>query len=153
MCYILSIILNTQNILQFLPVFLEVFHIGLYIMNCNNNFVNYIILQYAVVGVKGFTWGLTLPGFDLIRGMVIDYMHAVLLGVMKHLMTLWFSAKDQSKEYSCFKMLQQIKNRLMCIKPPNTISRVPRSLDDLQHWKGALSADYYDLDKVFFGDF
>ncbi|XP_053397033.1 uncharacterized protein LOC128556331 [Mercenaria mercenaria] len=50
----------------------------------------------AVQGVKGISWGLILPHFDIILGVPIDYMHAVLLGVVKQLITFWFD-KSYSK--------------------------------------------------------
>ena len=45
---------------------------------------------HSYFGVKGLTWCMYFPKFDVIRGMAIDYMHAVLLGVLKMLTTLWF---------------------------------------------------------------
>ena len=35
------------------------------------------------------TWSMVLPGFDIINGVTIDYMHCVLLGITKMLLTLW----------------------------------------------------------------
>ena len=40
-------------------------------------------------GVKGLSWSMYLPKFDVISGTAIDYMHSVLLGVVKMLLTLW----------------------------------------------------------------
>ena len=44
-----------------------------------------------VDGIKGPSWLMKLTYYDIIRGTSIDYMHCVLLGVMKLLMSLWFN--------------------------------------------------------------
>ena len=42
--------------------------------------------KYApVCGVKGYSWFMFIPGFDIIKGIAVDYMHCVLLGVTKTL--------------------------------------------------------------------
>ena len=45
--------------------------------------------HHTVKGVKGFSWFMFVPKFDVIRGVAIDYMHSTLLGVVKMLLTLW----------------------------------------------------------------
>ena len=37
----------------------------------------------ALKGVKGLSWFLYVPGFNIIRGITIDYVHGTLLGVVK----------------------------------------------------------------------
>ena len=46
--------------------------------------------QTPVFGVKGTTWFIYVPGFDIIGGIALEYMHCILLGVMKMLLNLWF---------------------------------------------------------------
>ena len=46
--------------------------------------------QQTVKGVRAYSWFTFVPGFDIVQGIAIDYMHAVLIGVVKMLMTLWF---------------------------------------------------------------
>ena len=46
-------------------------------------------LNSTVKGVKGMIWSMFLPGFDIITGVTIDYMHCVLLGITKMLLPLW----------------------------------------------------------------
>ena len=41
-------------------------------------------------GIKGPSWLAGLKHYDIIKGTGIDYMHAVLLGVMKLFLNLWF---------------------------------------------------------------
>ncbi|KAJ8316716.1 hypothetical protein KUTeg_005735 [Tegillarca granosa] len=92
--------------------------------------------KYAEKGVKGMSWGFSLPNFDIINSMCLDYMHAVLLGVMKHLLNLWFT-KDKMEMFSISKKIKTVQERLMQIKPPNNVTRTPRTLDDLKHWKAS----------------
>ena len=40
-------------------------------------------IQNSVKGVKGYSWFMFVPKFDIIRGVAIDYMHSTLLGVVK----------------------------------------------------------------------
>ena len=42
-------------------------------------------IQKSVKGVKGFSWLMFIPKFDIIRGVAIDYLHGSLLGVVKML--------------------------------------------------------------------
>ena len=49
-----------------------------------------IVPQY---GLKGCSWPMVFTKFDIVQGVAIDYMHLVLIGVVKMLMKLWF---DQS---------------------------------------------------------
>jgi len=44
-------------------------------------------------GVKGSSWLMTLSHYDIIKGTGIDYMHCVLLGITKLLLSLWFNTK------------------------------------------------------------
>ena len=55
-------------------------------------------------------------------------MHAVLLGVMKLFLNLWFGT-NRSHDYSISDKISQVDKRLLSIKPPDTISRCPRSIE------------------------
>ena len=65
-------------------------------------------------------------------------MHIVLLGVTKLFLNLWFSS-DKSKElFSFADSVDVVDHHLKNIKPPNSISRVPRSIKDhLKYWKAS----------------
>ena len=45
-------------------------------------------IQNSINGVKGYSWLMFVPRFDIVRGVPIDYMHSTLLGVVKMLLTL-----------------------------------------------------------------
>ena len=47
-----------------------------------------------VKGVKCFSVLHVLQPFDLVSGVVVDYMHCVLLGVIRKLLSLWFNPSN-----------------------------------------------------------
>lgn len=74
---------------------------------CTRN-MHMCILQ--VKGVKGASVLAAHPHFDLCRGMVIDVMHCVYLGVIaKTLMGLWLNVEHRSAPYS---IRRQVNARL-----------------------------------------
>lgn len=91
----------------------------------------------SVYGAKGLTWFHFLPHFDIVRGTSLDYMHCVLLGVMKMLMTLWFDKSHRNEPFSISLRISEVDRRLMQVKPPSFISRLPRSLAEVTHYKAA----------------
>lgn len=95
--------------------------------------------KYApVCGVKGYSWFMFIPGFDIIKGIAVDYMHCVLLGVTKTLMTLWFDKSHTAEFWNISKRVEEVDRHLLNITPPNCISRAPRSISkDYAHWKAS----------------
>lgn len=93
----------------------------------------------VVKGVKGMTWSMVLPGFDIINGVTIDYMHCVLLGITKMLLTLWTEKSYSSNPwYLGSENVKKLEQRYLDIKPPNVITRTPRSLlKNLAHFKAS----------------
>lgn len=91
-----------------------------------------------VCGVKGYLWFMFIPGFDIIKGIAVDYMHCALLGVTKMLMTLWFNKSHATECQSISKQEEVVDRQLLNITPPNCISRAPRSITkDFAHWKAS----------------
>ncbi|XP_045192377.2 uncharacterized protein LOC123548829 [Mercenaria mercenaria] len=80
-------------------------------------------------GFKGVSGLAHLSKFNLVYGTVPDYMHCVLLGIVKTLMCRWFSPKESGKDYFVGKDLKQISDRFLKIKPPYFIERLPRDLE------------------------
>lgn len=72
-----------------------------------------------------------LKYFDPVKSCVIDYMHGVCLGTVKQLLTLWFDKKNKSKDFSFFHLRSQIN------KPAIFVTRTPRSIDEIAHWKSS----------------
>ncbi|XP_033472879.2 uncharacterized protein LOC117251031 [Epinephelus lanceolatus] len=81
----------------------------------------------TVKGVKGPCWLSKLKSYNLIKGTAIDYMHSVLLGVMRLLMVLWFSTEFSRQPFSMAKNAKEIDRRFQDISPPSS-TRYPRSV-------------------------
>ncbi len=86
-------------------------------------------------GVKGLSVFMKLAHFDIVRAHTIDYMHCVVLGVMRMLLNLWFDSLYSKKEWSVRSSLSRINEALENMKVPSCITRKPRSLDTIVHWK------------------
>ena len=85
----------------------------------------------SVFGIKGPSWLATIPNYDILRGNVIDYMHCVLLGVTKMLLKLWFDSENSKELWYCGGQVKEADSKLLQIKPPSTITRVPH------YWKAS----------------
>ncbi|KAM7285073.1 uncharacterized protein ISCGN_032047 [Ixodes scapularis] len=93
--------------------------------------------QTVVQGVKGPSVLSLIPRFDLASSFVIDYMHCVLLGVVKMLMATWFDSKYHAEPWYLGRQLKTIDERLLAIQPPDFITRTPRSVRHRMYWKAS----------------
>lgn len=73
-----------------------------------------------VKGVKGQCCLGKLKCYNLIEGTAIDYMHSVLLGVMRLLMVLWFSSEFFREPFNMSKNSKEIDRRFKDITPPSS---------------------------------
>lgn len=76
-------------------------------------------------GVKGQPIISILPKIDISTCFVPEYMHSVLLGVVKQFINIWLNKKGPWK---IKKDLLQIDTFLLNIKPVNSFARLPQSL-------------------------
>lgn len=88
-------------------------------------------------GIKGPCWLTQLQFYDFVKSNCIDYMHCVLLGVTKRLLTLWFSKDNANEPFSFFRHTDEVNRRLAKLKPPLFITRAPRPLSELKYWKAS----------------
>jgi hypothetical protein len=91
---------------------------------------------------------MTLKSYDIVKSNAIDYMHGVLLGLNKLLIKLWISSTFNKEKYSISQYVEIIHSRLIQLKPPAFITRVPRTLSDhFKYWKASelLSCFFYFL--------
>ena len=93
------------------------------------------IEEQSIFGIKGPSAIADLPYFDMINGVVPDYMHCVLLGVCRQIATLWFDSKSSTQPWYIGLNTARIDANLMSIKPPSTVSRAPRSVLERKFWK------------------
>jgi hypothetical protein len=87
-----------------------------------------------VMGVKGPSILFLLPGFNLITGLIPDYMHCLLLGVVYQFLDLWLNAVGKAYYIKKASFIDEI---LLNIFPPNEIRRTPRSVEQLSLWKAS----------------
>lgn len=87
------------------------------------------------MGIKGPSLLSLLPQFDIVRGMVPDYMHCICLGVVRQIAKLWFEPKNHEEPFYIGKSSKLVDRRLLGIKPPCSVSRTPRSISQLKFWK------------------
>lgn len=89
----------------------------------------------AFKGVKGTTVMIDLAYFDYIWGYPIDYMHGMILGITRQMWELWITSG--TPYYLTPSKRKEINERLLNIKPLQSIYRSPRSLNDRRKWKAA----------------
>ncbi|MGH0120675.1 UNVERIFIED_CONTAM: hypothetical protein FKN15_035061 [Acipenser sinensis] len=91
----------------------------------------------SIRGVKGLSPLLFLPYFNIITGFVPDYMHAVLLGVVRQFMTLWLDSSYHSQPWYIGTRRELLDSRLLAFKPPKEVTRTPSSLGKIKFWKAS----------------
>ena len=89
----------------------------------------------AVEGIKGYS--VLHHVINIPFGVPVDYMHCVLEGVVKSLLTLWFDSKHHSHAFSLRPWIKEIDKMLTRIKPPHDFRRSPRSIDTFKYWKAS----------------
>lgn len=90
-----------------------------------------------VVGVKGPSQlGKLFPEFNMVDGFVPDYMHAVLLGVVRQFVNLWTESSNSLFSMST-KHKKTLDKRITDLKLPSEATRKLRSLKDIAFWKAS----------------
>jgi hypothetical protein len=85
--------------------------------------------------MKGISPLIGLPNFDVIDGLSIDYMHNALLGVTKLLLESWLNSENHHEKYYIGLRKRDIDTRLLAIRPPSNMSRMPRTIEEFLIWK------------------
>ena len=105
---------------------------------------NMIRCALEAVAAKGVTIkGVKKPSvlsdyIDIVIQVVIDYMHCVLLGVVKQLLDIWLDSSNHSKEYYIKNSNARLINEYLCnIKPPDNFRIHARSLFERAYWKAS----------------
>ena len=91
-----------------------------------------------VCGIKGLSWALVIPRFDIIHGIGLDYLHNTLLGIVKMLIKLWFHKAYKNMPWFIGNKVKDVDRIIKQLTLPNLISRIPRNIEnDLSHFKGS----------------
>ena len=88
-------------------------------------------------GVKGPSLLMFFPHFNIVDGFTVDYMHCVMLGVVRQFCSLWFDSVHHDAEWYIDTQDKEVDTRLLGISPPHELSRVPRSLSQRKFWKAS----------------
>ncbi|XP_074098854.1 uncharacterized protein LOC141527332 [Cotesia typhae] len=92
-----------------------------------------------VRGVVGESILCTLPLLNLGTCLVPEYMHSVLLGVVKQLFNIY---TNKSGPWSIKNSMSEINDFITNIRPPAYFNRLPRSLAQITYFK---ASEYYNL--------
>lgn len=96
------------------------------------------IFCFQEYGIKGPTALALLPSFNLVKGIAVDYMHCILLGVCRLLLRLWLNTEHHQSLWYIGGKTEEMDELLFKIKPPDEIKRVPRSFQTVKYWKGIM---------------
>lgn len=105
-------------------------------------------IGWPVKEIKGISSFPTLPVFDISTGVVIDSMHAVYLGVVKHHMSLLLTRTKTPYYIGSPNSCKIIDKCLLSIKPPSCRSRKPRSISICKQWKASEWRNWLDYAPV-----
>lgn len=86
-------------------------------------------------GVLGPTVLSLMLFFSITNNTVVDYMHAVCLGVVRTTTNLWFKGVHSRKSFYLGRKRELINARLKSMTPPYEFSHLPRSLCQRKFWK------------------
>ena len=90
----------------------------------------------AVEGVKGLSP--LAPYMDLVISVPVDYMHAVLEGVVRMLLNQWFASVHHREPQYLGRVAATIDTQLLKRRPPLEFSRPPRSIrKHMSYWKAS----------------
>lgn len=89
----------------------------------------------SVYGVKGHS--ILSSAIDIVNGVPIDYMHAVLEGVTKYFTSMWLNSKYHQCSFYLGRKTKEIDKILLQLKPPGQFHRSPREISHIKLWKAS----------------
>ena len=90
-----------------------------------------------IMGVLGPSSLMYLNHFDLVKGMIVDFMHSCLLGVTELHLTLLMTNTNEAYYIGSPANKYLLNERLLSIKPPSCIARLPRAIEERKQWKAS----------------
>lgn len=88
-----------------------------------------------VNGFKSLSPLVLIPNFDIIKSVVIDYMHNSLLGVTNQMLNLIFDSENHKSDFYIGTQIKRVDKQYLLFKPFSDISRMPRSLQERNMFK------------------
>lgn len=92
-------------------------------------------MQKPVKGIKGLSMVSSIPHLNLSESFSPDYMHGVLLGVTRQFLFLWLDTSNHLEPWYIGTKTPLLDQKLLQVKPPKFIQRLPRSLKSRKQWK------------------
>ncbi|XP_022101244.1 uncharacterized protein LOC110984916 isoform X2 [Acanthaster planci] len=93
---------------------------------------------HVVRGVKGPTPLINLPHFSIVWGFPVDFMHCVLLGVIRQLTELWIDSPAGSPFYiGSLNNIAYLDSVLKQVKLPSFTPRTQRPISERKFWKAS----------------
>ena len=90
----------------------------------------------VVRGIKGVS--VLATSLDLVESVPVDYMHAVLEGVVRLLLRAWFDSENHREAFYLGRCGRQIDDLLLRQRPPHEFTHPPRSvLNHRNYWKAS----------------
>lgn len=86
---------------------------------------------------------MTLPVFKIVESFPPEYMHCVLLGVVKLFLTSWFNSKNHEKNWYLGVKRKVLDEKMENIFPPKELTRTPRLLQDLERFKATEFRNFF----------
>ena len=105
-------------------------------LDANNAMLNGSISN----GTKGHSWLMLLKNYNVVESTTIDYMHCVLLGITKLLLSLWFGSKHSREEYYIRRSVSTLDRYSLKIRPSSCITCKSRSIS--RHMKYFKASEY-----------
>ena len=89
----------------------------------------------TVMGCKGKS--VLSSAIDLIEAIPVDYMHAILEGISRRLLSFCLDSKNHSCRFYLGRVTEEIDKKIKCIKPPQEFRRSPRSMSNFKQCKAS----------------
>lgn len=93
--------------------------------------------EKIIRGVKNVSSLVALPLFDIPKGVVVEAMHAVFLGVVRQHTKLLLTQTNASYYVGSPDNKAAIDKYLLAVRPPSCRSRKPRSISTYVKWKAS----------------
>ncbi len=88
-----------------------------------------------VMGCKGKS--VLSSAIDLTEAVTVDYMHAVLEGISRKLLSFCLDSKNHSCHLYLGRDIEVMDKKIKSIKPPQEFRRSPRSISSFKQWKAS----------------
>uniref|UniRef100_A0ABD2WE45 Uncharacterized protein n=1 Tax=Trichogramma kaykai TaxID=54128 RepID=A0ABD2WE45_9HYME len=93
--------------------------------------------QVDVLGVWGPSALMNLKHFNIVSGMIVDFLHACLVGLTELHTNIIFSNVAEEYYVGDPTKTHLINQRLLSIKPPTCVGKTPRGITERNNWKAS----------------